>query len=76
MAIAIAIVLACLLGFEVCLRGSVQGVDAGALFGREAAEVLLVVVRVVPDRTWRVDGGVDEELVLLSRVVLAHPSGR
>lgn len=45
-----------------------------SLLGIEAIEVLLIVVRVLPYRSWGIDVCVNEVLMLTCRVVLSDPS--
>jgi hypothetical protein len=53
-----------------------QTLDAGALGGGEAGEILLIVVRMLPNGARGVRGRVDEELVVFFGVVLADPAWR
>lgn len=45
-----------------------------ALFSRQTVQIFVVVVGVVPDGSGWFFGGVDEELVLVLRVVAANPT--
>lgn len=62
-------------GLDVRVAGDFEeALDSGSFGGGEAAEVVLVVVRVVPDGSGGVDVCVDEELVGVLRVVLSDPA--
>lgn len=63
------------LGGDVVVAGDLEGVlYSPTLFGVKGVHVLVVVVRMMPDGSGRLTGGVDEELVLVVGVVLSDPT--
>lgn len=64
-------------GGDVGWIGDAEAISDFLAFVRaQSVHVFVVVVGVVPDGSWRIFVGVDEELVMVSCVVLSDPSCR